>query len=92
LSITPLKYFHYHSPIGILKISGDEEGILAIDFQDKASSDENDASEVVKDCVQQLDEYFSGKRISFSVPLKIEGTDFQSASGVRFMISPMEKH
>jgi methylated-DNA-[protein]-cysteine S-methyltransferase len=33
----------------------------------------------MKECLRQLDEYFKGKRKKFSVPLLLDGTDFQKA-------------
>ncbi|MFF0825639.1 methylated-DNA--[protein]-cysteine S-methyltransferase [Brevibacillus sp. NPDC003359] len=38
---------------------------------------EDKCPEPLRVCRQQLDEYFSGKRQSFSVPLWMKGTDFQ---------------
>ena len=32
---------------------------------------------ILKECTQQLNEYFHGKRIEFSLPLAPKGTDFQ---------------
>ncbi|HXH17537.1 MAG TPA: methylated-DNA--[protein]-cysteine S-methyltransferase [Chitinophagales bacterium] len=37
----------------------------------------NTDSPVLKDCVRQLDEYFSGSRKVFSIPMHPEGTHFQ---------------
>ncbi len=73
-----IRHLFVNSPIGILKISGYNEAITALNFQDTPEGeDNNDASEVMKDFAQQLEEYFSGKRTAFSIPYKLEGTDFQ---------------
>ena len=69
---------YYKSPLGILKISADEKGIREIDFvKDKVKSIQNSSSEIIKQCIRQLDEYFQGKRKSFELKLNPEGTEFQ---------------
>lgn len=35
---------------------------------------------ILAQCVQQLDEYFAGTRVTFDLPLVAEGTDFQRAA------------
>lgn len=70
---------YYNSPIGIIEIKGTEEGILSILFEEEIENNEETAyvSEVVKDCLKQLDEYFNGKLKEFNVNYIFEGTDFQ---------------
>lgn len=64
------------TPLGIAKITGDENGISTISVQD-----EGEASvvipEVLQECVNQLDSYFAGKRSDFSIVLNPKGTEFQ---------------
>ncbi|WP_394340148.1 methylated-DNA--[protein]-cysteine S-methyltransferase [Lutibacter citreus] len=68
---------YYKTPIGIAKIIGDINGIISV----SVINDEIESSEIVpeclKDCVQQLDEYFKGSRESFNLKLNPVGTDFQ---------------
>ncbi len=69
---------YYKSPLGILKISADEKGITEIDFVEKEdTSIQTSSSKIIQDCIKQLDEYFQGKRKSFELKLKPEGTEFQ---------------
>lgn len=68
---------HYHSPVGILKISGDEEAIVSLHFHDSGEVQEENPNDVVRECARQLDAYFAGKVVAFSLPLRLEGTDFQ---------------
>ncbi|GLC29891.1 methylated-DNA--[protein]-cysteine S-methyltransferase [Clostridium omnivorum] len=70
---------YYNSPIGIIEIKGTEEGILSILFEEEIENNEGTVyvSEVVKDCLKQLDEYFTGRRKEFNVNYIFEGTDFQ---------------
>jgi methylated-DNA-[protein]-cysteine S-methyltransferase len=69
---------YFKSPIGILKISADEKGIREIEFVKKEDkSIQKSSSKIIQDCIKQLDEYFQGKRKSFELKLKPEGTEFQ---------------
>jgi methylated-DNA-[protein]-cysteine S-methyltransferase len=76
----------YQSPPGILKIIIHDGFINEINFLKEAdkeilenfnedNSKENQA--VVEKCKMQLDEYFSGERKTFDLPIKQSGTLFQ---------------
>ncbi|MEN6310551.1 MAG: methylated-DNA--[protein]-cysteine S-methyltransferase [Acidobacteriota bacterium] len=73
----------FESPIGSLEITAEEKGIVAVDFVEKSGlmkprpGKAPRGPKVLTDCLAQLDEYFHGRRKSFSVPLRLEGTDFQ---------------
>lgn len=71
------KYFsNFLSPIGNLIIETTDEFILSVKFSnDVIPENKNDLTEKV---FSQLKEYFSGKRKSFELPLKLNGTDFQN--------------
>ncbi|MCD7034076.1 methylated-DNA--[protein]-cysteine S-methyltransferase [Metabacillus sp. GX 13764] len=72
----------YQSPIGILEIIGDETAISSILFTEKETTEyvmEENTPAVMKDCYQQLDEYFNGKRKEFNLPYKLNGTVFQTS-------------
>ena len=74
----------YHSPVGIIKIKisgnyvsellyvNDESEItpqtIKLSFEEK---------EILNKCITQFDEYFSGNRKIFDLPVKQEGTVFQ---------------
>lgn len=69
-------YDFIKTPIGWLKISASDSAITAIDF------DANPLRTVKPNrwtarCKQQLDEYFSGARRRFDLPLDATGTAFQ---------------
>lgn len=76
-------FFTYHpSPVGSLLIVGDGEHITRIAFAEAAATAFADANWQRDDarfgfCVEQLDEYFSGRRKVFDLPLAPRGTDFQ---------------
>lgn len=66
----------YRSPIGMMEIIGGERGIVAINFVDD-SQPESAVPACLRECVQQLDEYFAGVRQAFSLTLDLRGTEFQ---------------
>ncbi|MBQ1315575.1 MAG: methylated-DNA--[Erysipelotrichaceae bacterium] len=66
---------YYESPIGILEITADEEALTGLSItEEKGYSREN---EIIRKTVSQLKEYFSGKRESFDLPLKLNTTPFR---------------
>jgi len=67
----------YKSPIGLLEIVGTEEGIQLIEFSDRLSVPAGPPAPCLKECCRQLDEYFSGRRRTFSLRLDLRGTPFQ---------------
>ena len=68
-----------HSEIGPVEVVGNPKGILTITFVNKEFKTDRALPACMKECLQQLDEYFKGRRKKFSVPLLMEGTDFQKA-------------
>lgn len=72
-----MKYtYHYDSPVGILRISADEEGITSIQLNAERHKDTGE-SPILAEAVRQLDEYFNGIRKTFDLPLSLSGTEFQ---------------
>jgi len=67
---------YFESPIGLLEILADDDAIASVLFKEEKSFNEN-PSALTQKCYDQLSEYFSGKRNSFSIPLKPSGTSFQ---------------
>ena len=65
------------SPVGTLKIKGDEKGISEITFLNEEVPETDVFPEVLEDAIYQLREYFEKKRTTFSFPLNFQGTDFQ---------------
>lgn len=65
------------SPIGLLHITGDDEGVQEVTFL----TDNEPISTIIPDslstCVAQLSEYFDGKREDFDLKLNPQGTEFQ---------------
>lgn len=75
-------YCTYISPFGEIALTANNQGLTALAFQQgKSPITIND--ELIKDSskfnnvIAQLDEYFSGKRTQFDLPLAPKGTAFQ---------------
>jgi len=71
----------YHSPIGIIKIVADDFCIEELIFIEDAALNQIEISptapEVINQCIDELIEYFAGKRKQFSVAINQAGTEFQ---------------
>ena len=74
------------TPVGTLHIAADENGITAISFNiDDINTTaaklhlpvKQAISPLLQQCVKQLNEYFDGSLQDFSLPLHLEGTEFQ---------------
>lgn len=71
----------YQSPIGIIEIMGTEEGVSSVLFTEREEIKhpvQPDTPQVLKECMTQLEEYFRGERLEFSVPVMSKGTEFQT--------------
>ena len=73
-------FFHFQSPLGWLKVSTLAEELCATEFIDSKNTPkqlvlpQNQFQTTVE---KQLSEYFEGTRTEFSLPLRLDGTDFQ---------------
>lgn len=68
---------HIETPIGRLALCADGDGLCALRFA--ATGEEMDAAPVLLQAERELEEYFAGRRTTFSVPLSMQGTPFQMA-------------
>jgi len=66
----------FKTPLGIAKIIGDENGITEISISDEGEISAEIPS-VLKNAVQQLKDYFEGKRTDFDFKINPSGTEFQ---------------
>jgi len=83
----PTEYFYtagYRSPLGPLELVASEKGLLAVFFAHRHNALYQtpkvrwiEAPERLRRVAQQLDEYFSGSRQQFDLPLDLRGTGFQ---------------
>jgi methylated-DNA-[protein]-cysteine S-methyltransferase len=87
----------YESPIGAIEIKAEEKGILAVNFVEKSGQMRPlggaaaDGPEILRACLDQLEEYFRGRRASFSLPLRLEGTAFQKKVWAALLRVPFGK-
>ena len=66
-----------NTPLGNCLIEGDENGVSKIWVLDEAAQLSATIPDSLKDAVEQLNDYFTGKRKSFEFKLNPSGTDFQ---------------
>jgi methylated-DNA-[protein]-cysteine S-methyltransferase len=77
-------YSHVDSPIGPLLLTSDGESLTGLYMGAPSKRPhmgsewaENPNGSLLAEAARQLEEYFSGKRQVFDLPLKMEGTEFQ---------------
>jgi methylated-DNA-[protein]-cysteine S-methyltransferase len=63
-----------HTPLGEVTISEDGGAIVALDW---GRGRDQEATPLLCQARDELQEYFDGKRMSFNLPLAPEGSDFQ---------------
>jgi methylated-DNA-[protein]-cysteine S-methyltransferase len=71
---------YYHSPVGLLRISGTDHFISEVSFHDTSQKTEGNKKHLppmVINCIEQLIQYFNGQRRQFELPLNQTGTAFQ---------------
>lgn len=69
---------YYRTPVGIAKITAEDDFITTITINDNDDEIiEDPKPAVLKLAIDQLAEYFAGKRKKFDLPIKQSGTDFQ---------------
>jgi methylated-DNA-[protein]-cysteine S-methyltransferase len=71
----------YMTIIGMVSISDDGEGSIDGVYLPNSNLPFRECREspVMRSAAHQIDEFLSGRRITFDIPLRIEGTDFQKS-------------
>ena len=85
---------YYHSPVGLLKISGTEDYITEVSFHDttqKAEGKKKNLPPMMIQCIEQLIQYFHGERRQFELPINHPGTNFQKEVWSELMQIPFGK-
>jgi methylated-DNA-[protein]-cysteine S-methyltransferase len=84
--MTEYYYKEMDTPVGRLKLVASDKGLAAILWENDNPNrikvrtyTENNTHPVLLEVERQLEEYFAGKRTSFSLELDPVGTDFQKA-------------
>ena len=75
-------YCYLETPIGDLLLGGDDDGLAVVGFPEGSMRREPQSDWIFNEkpflkARRQLQEYFSGKRREFNLPLKPTGTEFQ---------------
>jgi methylated-DNA-[protein]-cysteine S-methyltransferase len=70
---------YYTNPLGVARITEEDGFITSISIKDDDynTDDTTKSSPILQQAIDQLDEYFAGKRLDFDLPFKQKGTDFQ---------------
>ena len=72
-----MKEIIINTPLGPSKIIGNENGISSMVVLDNDMSLSKYIPEELKNCVDQIEQYFKGTRKEFELKLNPEGTEFQ---------------
>ena len=67
---------YFHSSVGWLSIEDNGTALTKINFEKQACNESGKRSKLADMAIQQLEEYFSGKRSYFSLPMAPVGTQF----------------
>lgn len=68
--------YTYTSPVGEITVFCNEKAVTAVRFG-KAAGEKACETDLIKQVVAWLDDYFSGKSTPVSFPIEAAGTDFQ---------------
>ena len=78
-----MNYSYIHTPVGTLLLAGTEDAVVRILFSQKGHPAQPQSDWVLSptralnEAARQLQEYFTGQRRVFSLPLAPQGTAFQ---------------
>ncbi|MEL6916537.1 MAG: methylated-DNA--[protein]-cysteine S-methyltransferase [Bacteroidota bacterium] len=86
-----MEIVYIQTPLGVAKLEGNENGLAAITVLNNDEIISATIPEVMEDAVYQLQEYFEGRRQSFSLSLNPQGTDFQKKVWVALQEIPYGK-
>lgn len=76
MSDNRLTYYH-NTSAGLMEIVADGSFLYSVKFIVEQVHPQSDSDSLIKECISQIDEYFSGKRTEFNLPLFVSGTPFQ---------------
>lgn len=82
---------YYSSPIGLIEVRGDEDGIASVYFIEDKPNYSKIIHPELKECIYQLDEYFVGIRKEFGLKLNPKGSEFQKRVWNKLLDIPFGK-
>lgn len=76
------RYTTYISPLGTITLQANENGLLGVWFEIQTTQPEelgqlSENDPILVKAIKQLEEYFSGDRTEFDLPIAAVGTEFQ---------------
>jgi methylated-DNA-[protein]-cysteine S-methyltransferase len=94
--VSNLQTAYCKSPIGTIKIVGNEDGIQSVSLLDEnyvieVQTSFDNLSNCIKNCSAQLEEYFTGTRTEFDLKLNPKGTKFQQKVWQELLNIPFNK-
>ena len=69
--------FFYETDLGIIGISANNNAITAVFYSKSKINDHLKETPLIRECFNQLKEYFQGTRREFTIPIEAEGSEFQ---------------
>jgi methylated-DNA-[protein]-cysteine S-methyltransferase len=75
--VNAVHYAIMDSPLGSLTIASSDRGLVSVQFGLNMPADGVIDDAANRKAVEQLQEYFEGKRTHFDLPLDVQGTPFQ---------------
>jgi methylated-DNA-[protein]-cysteine S-methyltransferase len=74
-----MQYALMNSPMGPVTVASTDKGIASIHFGNSVPTGVIPDPNANRKTIEQLSEYFEGRRTQFDLPLDLEGTAFQKA-------------
>ena len=65
------------TPLGPMMLEADDAGVTRAEFTWLEGLPPYTTNPILNQCAQELQEYFTEKRMFFTIPLSLSGTDFQ---------------
>jgi methylated-DNA-[protein]-cysteine S-methyltransferase len=79
----PARLRRLDSPIGRIELTGDGEAVVSLSIERAGhlpfETQPEHSDEILDEAARQLTQYFAGERLTFDLPLRLPGTEFQHA-------------
>lgn len=69
--------FFYETDLGIIGIRDNNNAITEVFYSKSKINDHLKETPLIRECFNQLKEYFQGTRREFTIPIEAEGSEFQ---------------
>jgi methylated-DNA-[protein]-cysteine S-methyltransferase len=82
---------YQHKDFGGIHLQTTDKGLYSIKRTSRRSTKKSEKHPILEKTTKQLDEFFSGRRDQFDLPLDLEGTDFQKKVWKQLLKIPFGK-